>query len=84
MLSELGFDIWGSETPSVPIVVGEKRAAYEIWKMLRKEGLFTTVSLPPAVPPKKDLIRTAITAGHSDADLDTIATAFSKVAKKFL
>ena len=84
MLSELGFDTWGSETPAVPIVIGEKRAAYEIWKMLIKEGVFTTVSLPPAVPPKKDLIRTAITAGHSDADLDIIATAFSKVAKKFL
>ena len=84
MLSELGFDTWGSETPAVPIVIGEKRAAYQIWKMLIKEGVFTTVSLPPAVPPKKDLIRTAITAGHSDADLDTITTAFSKVAKKFL
>ena len=84
MLSELGFDTWGSQTPAVPIVVGEKRAAYQIWKMLIKEGVFTTVSLPPAVPPKKDLIRTAITAGHSDADIDIIATAFSKVAKKFL
>ena len=49
-----------------------------------KEGIFATLSLPPAVPPKKDLIRTAISAMHSDEDLEKIADAFKKVKQRVL
>jgi 7-keto-8-aminopelargonate synthetase-like enzyme len=36
------------------------------------------------VPPKKDLVRTAISASHSDADLEKIADAFRKVTQRVL
>jgi len=84
ILHSLGLDTWGSETPAVPIVIGDKAKAYYFWQGLLKEGIFTTFSLPPAVPPKKDLIRTAISAHHSDEDLDKIADAMKRVAKKVL
>lgn len=84
ILHDLGFDTWGSETPATPVVIGDKRKAYRFWQELRKEGIFTTISLPPAVPPNKDLIRTAISASHSDADLEKIADAFKKVKKRVL
>ena len=84
ILHDLGLDTWDSETPATPVVIGEKRKAYRFWQELMKEGIFATLSLPPAVPPKKDLIRTAISAGHSDEDLDKIADAFKKVAKRVL
>jgi 8-amino-7-oxononanoate synthase len=84
ILHDLNLDTWGSETPATPVVIGEKRKAYHFWQELMKEGVFTTVSLPPAVPPKKDLIRTAISAGHSDEDLEKIADAFQKVVKRIL
>ena len=84
ILHSLGLDTWGSVTPAVPIVIGEKIKAYRFWQELIKEGIFTTVSLPPAVPPKKDLIRTAISARHTDEALDKIADAMTKVAKRVL
>ena len=84
ILHDLGLDTWDSETPATPIVIGEKRKAYRFWQELLNEGIFTTISLPPAVPPKKDLIRTAISASHSDADLEKIADAFHKVKKRVL
>lgn len=84
ILQDLNLDTWGTETPATPVVIGEKRKAYRFWQELIKEGIFTTLSLPPAVPPKKDLIRTAISAGHSDEDLEKIADAFKKVAKRVL
>lgn len=84
ILHSLNLDTWGSVTPALPIVIGEKTKTYRFWQELLKEGIFTTVSLPPAVPPKKDLIRTAISAKHSDEDLDKIADAMKKAAKRVL
>ena len=84
ILHNLELDTWGSATPAVPIVIGEKLKAYRFWQGLLKEGVFATISLPPAVPPKKDLIRTAISARHTDEDLDKIADAMTKVAKSVL
>jgi 7-keto-8-aminopelargonate synthetase-like enzyme len=40
------------------------------------------MSIAPAVPPGKDLIRTAISALHSDNDLDRIADAMAYAVKK--
>lgn len=84
MLHSIGLDTWNSRTPAVPIVIGDKRKAYHFWKGLLAEGVFTTFSLPPAVPPKKDLIRTAISARHSESDLEKIADAINKVARTVL
>ena len=39
------------------------------------------MALPPAVPPKKELIRTSITAAHTDDDLDRIASAMAAASK---
>jgi len=62
MLKTLGLDVWESETPAVPIVLGSKERVYPFWKALLDKGVFTVMSIAPAVPPGKDLIRTAISA----------------------
>ncbi|MEO7414266.1 MAG: pyridoxal phosphate-dependent aminotransferase family protein, partial [Opitutaceae bacterium] len=65
MLKSLGLDTWESETPAVPIVLGSKERVYPFWKALLDKGVFTVMSIAPAVPPGKDLIRTAVSALHS-------------------
>jgi len=82
MLKSLGLDTWGSETPAVPIVLGSPERAYAFWKALLEKGVFTVMALSPAVPPGKDLIRTAISAGHTDEQLARIAEAMAYAAKK--
>jgi 7-keto-8-aminopelargonate synthetase-like enzyme len=84
ILTGLGLDTWGSETPAVPIVIGDKMRAYAFWQALLEKGVFTVPSIAPAVPPGKDLIRTAISAGHTDAQLDRIADAMAYAKKKAL
>ena len=84
ILHSIGLDTWSSQTPAVPIIIGDKVKTYHFWQGLLNNGIFTTISLPPAVPPKKDLIRTAISARHSDEDLDRIAEVMQKVAKAVL
>lgn len=83
-LLSLGFDIWGSETPAVPIVIGDKMRAYAFWSALMEQGVFTVLSIAPAVPPGKDLIRTAISAGHTDEQIDRVAEAMARAKKKAL
>lgn len=84
MVHEIGLDTWDSESPAVPIVIGEKVKCYKFWHELKKLGVYTTAAVCPAVPPKKDMIRTAISAKHSDEDLEKIGEAMAIAAKRIL
>ncbi len=82
ILHDLGLDTWGSETPAVPIVLGSKERVYTFWKALLEKGVFTVMSIAPAVPVGKDLIRTAISAMHTDEQLDKIGDAMAYALKR--
>jgi 8-amino-7-oxononanoate synthase len=82
ILKGLGFDTWESETPAVPIVLGSKERVYPFWKALLEKGVFTVMATSPAVPAGKDLIRTAVSAMHTDEQLEKIAVAMAYAAKK--
>jgi 8-amino-7-oxononanoate synthase len=82
MLKSLGLDTWASETAAVPIVLGSKERVYPFWKALLEKGVFTVMSIAPAVPAGKDLIRTAISAMHTDEQLERIADAMAYAVKK--
>jgi 7-keto-8-aminopelargonate synthetase-like enzyme len=82
MLKNLGLDLWGSETPAIPIVLGSKERVYPFWRALMDKGVFTVMSIAPAVPAGKDLIRTAISALHTDEQLEQIAEAMAYAMKK--
>jgi 8-amino-7-oxononanoate synthase len=82
ILKGLGFDTWESETPAVPIVLGSKERVYPFWKALLEKGIFTVMATSPAVPAGKDLIRTAVSAMHTDEQLEKIAAAMAYAAKK--
>ena len=66
----------------MPIVLGEMERAYAFWKALLEKGVFTVMSVAPAVPPGKDLIRTAISALHTDEQIDQIGEAMAYALKK--
>jgi 7-keto-8-aminopelargonate synthetase-like enzyme len=83
LLLSLKLDIWGSETPAVPVVLGSRERVYPFWQKLIEKGVFTVMSIAPAVPPGKDLVRTAISAAHTDADFEIIANAFAAAAKRW-
>lgn len=82
MLKDLGLDTWESESPAVPIVLGSKERVYVFWRALWEKGIFTVLSIAPGVPLGKDLVRTAISAMHTDEQLDKIAEAMAYAVKK--
>ena len=80
-LAHLNLNTWGSETPAVPIVLGTTERTYLFWKALMSKGIFANMILAPAVPAGKEMIRTAISASHTEEDLERIAEAMAAAAK---
>jgi 8-amino-7-oxononanoate synthase len=81
-LTDLGFHIGTTETPIVPVHMGEMIECFTFWKMLTEAGIFANAIIPPAVAPGQSLIRTSYTANHTDAQLDRVLTTFEKIGKK--
>ncbi|HLT47211.1 MAG TPA: aminotransferase class I/II-fold pyridoxal phosphate-dependent enzyme [Rubricoccaceae bacterium] len=79
---DLGFDVWTSQTPIIPVVVGDMVTCFKFWKDLLEEGVFVNAVIPPAVPPGQALMRTSYMATHTDDELDHILDAFHKVGLK--
>ncbi len=80
-----GFDVWTSEAPIIPIVIGsEMMTAFQFWTDLLEEGVFVNPVVPwrGAVPRGLTLMRTSYMATHTDEDLDLILEAFYRVGRK--
>jgi 8-amino-7-oxononanoate synthase len=78
---KLGFDIGESETPIIPIIIGDDLLTLKTWKQLFDNGVFVNPILCPATPPGKQLLRTSYMATHTDEQLDQVLTIFEKVGK---
>jgi 7-keto-8-aminopelargonate synthetase-like enzyme len=79
---EMGFDTGVTETPIIPLVIGEMVQTFQMWKTLFDEGVFVNSVVPPATTPGRCLIRTSFMATHTDAMLDRVLGIFEKAGKK--
>ena len=79
---ELGFDTGLSETPIVPIILGNPFKVYGMCKLLFENGVFVNPVASPAVPPGRELLRTSYMATHTEEQLDRVLDAFQKVGKQ--
>ena len=80
---ELGFDTCGSQSPVVPIVIGDMMDTFVFWKRLFENRVFANPAVPPAVMPGKSLIRTSYMATHSDEELNKVVDVFEKLGREF-
>ena len=82
---EAGFNVWTSEAPIIPVVIGsEILPAFQFWTDLLDEGVFVNPVVPwrGAVPNGHALMRTSYMATHTDEDLNFILDAFRRVGRK--
>jgi 8-amino-7-oxononanoate synthase len=77
----LGFDVGESETPIIPIFIGESMTTMKVWRGLFDAGVYVNVAIPPAVPPGKSLLRTSVMATHTNGQLDRALEAFAEVGR---
>ncbi len=77
-----GFNVWTSQTPIIPVVIGDMMTCFQFWRDLLEEGVFVNAVVPPAVPQGQSLMRTSYMATHTDEELDFILNAFRRVGKR--
>ncbi len=80
-LKRLGFDIGPSQTPIVPIIIGDDIRTALAWKALFEEGVYVNCVVGPAVPPGKQLLRTSYMATHTDEQLERGLEIFERVGR---
>jgi 8-amino-7-oxononanoate synthase len=79
----LGFDTMGSQTPVIPVLIGDDVKAFMFVKRLYELGVFATPVVSPAVPKGYALIRTSYMSTHEDRDLDFVLDVFAQVGREF-
>ena len=78
--SDLGFDIGNSETPIIPVMIGDEAKAKAFSARLFEEGVFASPIVFPMVPKGTARVRVIVSASFSQADCDAGLAAFKKVA----
>jgi 8-amino-7-oxononanoate synthase len=78
----LGFDTGTSETPVIPIIIGDDDLTFMTWKLLFENGVFVNPVISPAVAPGRQLLRTSYMATHTNEQLDQVLAVFKTVGEK--
>ncbi|MBA4358942.1 MAG: glycine acetyltransferase, partial [Desulfovibrio sp.] len=81
-LARIGLDTGLSDTPIIPIILGDDLAAARFSKALFERGVFAPPAVFPAVPRGGALVRTAFMSTHTDAQVDRALEAIAQAAKK--
>ena len=81
-LRALGFDTGDSESPVIPIVVGDDLNTFVMVKRLQELGIFANPVISPAVPKGGALIRTSYMATHERKHLDRALEVLAQVGRE--
>jgi 8-amino-7-oxononanoate synthase len=78
----LGFDTGESESPVIPLVVGEDADAFAMTMKLQERGVFANPVVSPAVPKGRSMMRTSYMATHTMEHLEIALEAFATVGRE--
>lgn len=81
-LRAMGYNTGNSNTPIVPIIIGDDFRTVMAWHALIDEGVYTNPVVPPGVPPRNSLLRTSYMASHTHEHLDRALHAFEVVGNR--
>lgn len=81
-LKALNYNTGSSQTPIIPIIIGDQFKTLQAWDVLFKSGVYTNAALPPAVPSHLSMLRTSIMATHTEDQLEKVLSVFRLVKKK--
>lgn len=78
----LGFNIGNTQTPIIPVIVGDDDTCFRFWKELIENGVYCNPVISPGVPPGMALLRTSYMATHTRDQLEFVLEVFGKVGRK--
>jgi 8-amino-7-oxononanoate synthase len=79
-LAREGFDVAGSTTQIVPLIVGDATTAMAICEAAIEHGVFAQAIRPPTVPEGTSRLRLAVMASHTKSELRDAARTIGRAA----
>ncbi len=76
-----GFDVRGSRTQILPLIIGEPDLTMEICEAALARGVFAQAIRPPTVPPMTSRLRLAVMASHREEELRAAARVLAQSAR---
>ncbi|MCX5669992.1 MAG: 8-amino-7-oxononanoate synthase [Planctomycetota bacterium] len=74
-LQAKGFDMGGSASQIIPIIVGTPERALAMAAALMDKGIFCPAIRPPTVPPRTSRLRISLTCEHTEDDIARLVEA---------
>jgi 7-keto-8-aminopelargonate synthetase-like enzyme len=81
-LKELGFNLGKTETPILPVFIGDNTRVVVFCKRLQDAGVFVNPVVSPAVPPGDQLIRISLMATHTFDQIDFALETLGRVGRE--
>jgi glycine C-acetyltransferase/8-amino-7-oxononanoate synthase len=80
-LEREGFDVRGSRTQIMPLVVGDAELAVRVCERALSWGVFSQAIRPPTVAPGTSRLRVAVMASHREEELRAAARTLARAAR---
>jgi glycine C-acetyltransferase len=80
-LTSLGFDTGVSETPLIPVIIGDAAKTKALRDALMEAGVFAVAVTYPIVAEDASRLRTIVSSEHTESDLDEVLAAFARCGK---
>ncbi len=81
-LRQLGFDTLESETPILPILIGDSKTAMAFSKALLENGIYVSAIRPPTVPAGSARLRITLMANHTKPQIDRLLEELSTIGHR--
>jgi glycine C-acetyltransferase/8-amino-7-oxononanoate synthase len=81
-LRELGYALGASESPILPLIIGDADQCMQFSERLLEQGIFAQGIRPPTVPPGTSRLRITLMATHTRTQLDRAIEAFRGLKKE--
>ena len=57
----------------------DQERAIGMWNALLQNGVYLNLALPPATPDSRPLLRTSVSAAHTDEQLEKVLSVFAEI-----
>lgn len=81
-LNALGFETGPEANPVVAVTMPTKEMAMIFWATLLQSGIYLNLALPPATPNGVSLLRSSVSAAHTDAQIDQVLATFEAIGRE--
>jgi glycine C-acetyltransferase/8-amino-7-oxononanoate synthase len=78
-LELLNFNVISSESPIIPILIGDAKKAVEVSKFLYKNGILIPAIRPPTVPAGSSRLRLTVMSTHTREDMERLIDALREI-----